>query len=278
MRKITIISTKNAKMNTVETAASTWGELREELQGQYDFSSLKAVDGLTKMSYESLDAVLPEGDTRIFLRPTKTKSGATAPDYSAMSFGEIREIIKPNEALKTFLSSYVEGKNWTQLKTDQLRQGVTEFFAAPAETAKEEAAEQAEESTVTEEQAVELNLLDKLILAKEAIAEIADLTAIQHLTEDADDLEEIQGRAEVVLEEIAPLEELLSLYLTPTEGVTGTVADIVQSVAVNKEQEEAERLAREQEEAERRAKEEAEAEEKRRIEAEIKEMNAGFED
>lgn len=126
MRTITIVSTKNSRIEKHESSATTWGDLKAEIQDKYDLENLKAVENVGKTTLEHIDAVLPEGDFRLFLRPSKTKSGA---DYRSMGFSELRAIIKKNDDLKAFLNANADnGRNWTQLKTVELQEGVARFF------------------------------------------------------------------------------------------------------------------------------------------------------
>lgn len=126
MRTITIVSTKNSRIEKHESSATTWGDLKAEIQDKYDLGNLKAVENVGKTTLEHIDAVLPESDFRLFLRPSKTKSGA---DYKSMRFSELREIIKKNDDLKSFLTASAgNGRNWTQMKTAELQEGVAKFF------------------------------------------------------------------------------------------------------------------------------------------------------
>jgi len=76
MRTITVIATRNGKIKKYETAVSTWGELKSLIQDDYDLSNLKPTENINKTTLEHRDAMLPQDDFRLFLRPAKTKSGA----------------------------------------------------------------------------------------------------------------------------------------------------------------------------------------------------------
>jgi len=76
MRTITVIGTQRPPME-YQTEATTWGQLKDLVQR--DFGSLNGMIAIVKESrvnLESEDAVLPEGDTTLFLTQTKIKAGA----------------------------------------------------------------------------------------------------------------------------------------------------------------------------------------------------------
>ena len=135
MRTITIVSTRNSNVSKVETSATTWGELKSEISGDYDLSQLTAVENINRTTLERDDATLPAGDFRIFLRPTKTKAG-----YSNYSFKELRQELKDNDKLKEVANNFAKesGRNWTQLNTEELRSIVSKFFGKTSETSVEE--------------------------------------------------------------------------------------------------------------------------------------------
>lgn len=74
-RNITVISTSTGANRTFTTSATTWGELKMEIQRYYDLSSLKATENINKTTLDYDDSVLPTGDFELYLRPGKTKSG-----------------------------------------------------------------------------------------------------------------------------------------------------------------------------------------------------------
>lgn len=131
MRIVTVVATKGGQVKKYETEATTWGALRDIIQGDYSLSNIKATENINKSTLEHVDCALPEGDFRVFLRPSKTKSGGA---FDGKNFKEMRAIIAAEgEDAKKFLSAYRAGKNWTQLTTDDLVSGMNAYQnGAPA--------------------------------------------------------------------------------------------------------------------------------------------------
>jgi len=76
MRKITIVSTKIDGKTELNSGATTWGELQTELgANSIDSNNMKAMEKVSKVTYDSAAAVLPTGDFVLFLTPGKVKSG-----------------------------------------------------------------------------------------------------------------------------------------------------------------------------------------------------------
>lgn len=73
---VTIISSRMDSNKTINTAASTWGQLKGELSSQgIDVSGMRAMVQQTKVNLENDNAVLPENNFTLFLTPGKIKSG-----------------------------------------------------------------------------------------------------------------------------------------------------------------------------------------------------------
>ena len=127
MRKIVIYSTKGGT-GVIETEAKTWGEIEsqvEQIVGSLD--NLVATENKNKTTLAHRDAILPEEDFKIFLRPSKTKSGISTVD---MSFKDLRKFIESQgQPCKTFLNLAAKdfGKNWTQLTTQELQYFLGEY-------------------------------------------------------------------------------------------------------------------------------------------------------
>lgn len=127
MRKIVIYSTKGGT-GVIETEAKTWGEIEpqvREIVGSLD--NLIATENKNKTTLEHRDAVLPEEDFKIFLRPSKTKSGISTIN---MSFKDLRKFVESQgQPCKAFLNSVAKdfGKNWTQLTTKELQYFLGEY-------------------------------------------------------------------------------------------------------------------------------------------------------
>lgn len=81
MRKVKIYSTVGAS-GTIETNVRTLGELKPLLsQREINFSGMKMLVGETRNELGVDEAVLPEGDFKLYLMPEKTKSGV---DFDAI--------------------------------------------------------------------------------------------------------------------------------------------------------------------------------------------------
>lgn len=74
-RKIKIYTT-NGMPGTIETNVSTLGELKPILrQREVNYEGMKLLIGETKNELSQDEAILPEGDFKLYLMPAKTKSG-----------------------------------------------------------------------------------------------------------------------------------------------------------------------------------------------------------
>lgn len=131
MRKIIVYSTKG-KSGSFESDAKTWGEIQSDVKKIVgDLDNLIATENVNKTNLGHQDSVLPEGDFKIFLRPSKTKSGAT--DFSSMSFRECRAfIIDKGQACKDYLNAEAKksDRNWTQLSTEELQTYLSSYYGS----------------------------------------------------------------------------------------------------------------------------------------------------
>ena len=122
MRKIIVYSTKG-KSGSFESNAKTWGEIQSDVRRIVgDLDNLIATENVNKTNLGHQDSVLPEGDFKIFLRPSKTKSGAT--NFNSMSFKELRTFIaEQGQPCKDYLNVEAKksGRNWTQLSTEEMK-------------------------------------------------------------------------------------------------------------------------------------------------------------
>jgi hypothetical protein len=76
MRTITIAAMNLGTPVEITTAASTWGELKNDLaNNNIEYNNMKAMIRETETSLEGNNAVLPTGDFVLFLTPDKVKSG-----------------------------------------------------------------------------------------------------------------------------------------------------------------------------------------------------------
>lgn len=198
MRKVTVWSTKGKKKSVYETEAKTWGELQTVINEDYDLNSLKATENVNKTSLEHVDAVIPEGDFVLFLRPEKTKSGA---DVNSMSFKELRAEL--TDADKAQLKIDLKGRNWTQAKTSELKDFLNNRATTPppAEAAKPASPAKAEAVEVEE------NEVEKPVTHEERVAKAKSL--LQEVRDDSDD-DELIERLAIALEEIDSVLEMVS--------------------------------------------------------------------
>ncbi len=122
MRKIIVYSTKG-KSGSFESDAKTWGGIQSDVKRIVgDLDNLIATESVNKTNLGHQDSILPEGDFKIFLRPSKTKSGAT--NFSSMSFKELRAFItEKGQPCKDYLNVEAKksGRNWTQLSTEEMK-------------------------------------------------------------------------------------------------------------------------------------------------------------
>lgn len=123
MRKVIVYSSKGQR-KSYETEASTWGELKQLIEFDYDLSNLQATENINKTTLEHVDAKLPEGDFVLFLRPIHQKAGY---DFDTMSFRELRNML--DDDIKNHLSNLYPSKSWTQLSTNELREGLESYYS-----------------------------------------------------------------------------------------------------------------------------------------------------
>ena len=125
-RKIKIYTT-NGMPGTIETNVLTLGELKPILRlREVNYEGMKLLIGETKNELSQDEAVLPEGDFKLYLMPAKTKSGV---DFDNM--GENIEVIwekvenievkldKVLDLLRTPISAPVSGSQTTLSAEDQ---------------------------------------------------------------------------------------------------------------------------------------------------------------
>lgn len=222
-RIITVVATKNGKitkflqntetLHLIKVVAGkpdeslgiveeikTWRVLKNILLSDgYDLQNLKATENVNKTTLEHIDAVLPEGDFRLFLRPSETKSGGF--DVAGKGFKDLRALVTTDE-IKNHLNTIVPGKNWTQLSTADLAKGL-ESFGGSSTTSAPTVQEVTNDVTAVAEtgEEVKLNPLGKAKLAKQLIEEVCK--------EVEDEDSEICERVEMATDELDTLIELL---------------------------------------------------------------------
>ena len=164
MRKIIVYSTKG-KSGSFESDAKTWGEVQNDVRNIVgDLDNLIATENVNKTNLGHQDSVLPEGDFKIFLRPSKTKSGAT--DFSSMSFKECRAFIADKgQACKDYLNAEAKksGRNWTQLSTEELQKYLSSYSGSKSSSSSKTSAKatKAAEEVSEEDLAREFNEIKK---------------------------------------------------------------------------------------------------------------------
>lgn len=118
MRKIKIFTTKGTPdVITVADDVTTWAQLKPLVKAQVgSLDNLQATENIGKTTLIQDEAVLPQGDFILFLRPKKTKAGA---DYSTMDRKQLAASL--SQAQKDQLKAET-GKNWTNCPTETIRE------------------------------------------------------------------------------------------------------------------------------------------------------------
>ena len=102
-RKIKIYTT-NGMPGTIETNVSTLGELKPILrQREVNYDGMKLLVGETKNELSQDEAILPEGDFKLYLMPAKTKSG--------VDFDEMEETLERIENKLDMMLSKLDSKS-----------------------------------------------------------------------------------------------------------------------------------------------------------------------
>lgn len=112
-RTIKIKTDEQAKLLTVETSATTLGELKREVNINWNNTSVVVKD--TKISLPFDDSVLPSGNTLLFVFPQKSKSGAYSYKEAKAKIKALKKAgyfipfnytIASTEVLNKFLEAY----------------------------------------------------------------------------------------------------------------------------------------------------------------------------
>lgn len=163
MKTIKVLSTKGKRVTNVETEATKWGQLQEDLKANgLEIEGMKAIVFENQTTLESPDAVLPvglningtliEGFT-LFLTPIKTKSGADVKSYKELK-AEIKKLRENNDDAKAFFGNY------TQMSTEDLRKLLSSFLKKSNGGVKPASAKVEEKVESCEPEAEEINLDD----------------------------------------------------------------------------------------------------------------------
>lgn len=103
-RKIKIYTT-NGMPGTIETNVSTLGELKPILrQREVNYDGMKLLVGETKNELSQDEAILPEGDFKLYLMPAKTKSG--------VDFDEMEETLERIEDKLEMILSKLDNESY----------------------------------------------------------------------------------------------------------------------------------------------------------------------
>ena len=103
-RKIKIYTT-NGMPGTIETNVSTLGELKPILrQREVNYDGMKLLVGETKNELSQDEAILPEGDFKLYLMPAKTKSG--------VDFDEMEETLERIESKVDRILSKLDNESY----------------------------------------------------------------------------------------------------------------------------------------------------------------------
>lgn len=74
-RKVTVASSSSNRAKQYETSATTWGQLKNEIS-ELLTGDLEAIVNPGHVTLSQDNSVLPTGDFKLYLIPTKNKSGA----------------------------------------------------------------------------------------------------------------------------------------------------------------------------------------------------------
>lgn len=241
-RKIKIVPTRGEK-KTIEFEGNTWKELRSVIERNgYDLNNMKCVESIFRHTLEHDEAIIPDGDFKLFLMPYKSKSGAL--DRKEL-FLEINKIKEKDPASKSYFG------NITQIKTEKLQELLDNYHGT------DKAVDKKKRNRVdkTVGQAI-ASVVDSVKTAKEADPKEDTLYEEVKKMSDSDKLYLIiklltDIHASTVNK---PLVSESEVEVTPVKSQ----AEIEEEERIEKERKE----AKEREEKERKEKEEREAKEK----------------
>lgn len=203
MRKVTIYSSNLGNGLSFDTDVTSFGQLQTVfMEKGVSYNNMKVVIGETRVTLEHPDAVLPEGDFKVFLLPMKTKSGK-------MSRTEIYNEIKKlkNEKGDAFVKENFG--NYTQTSSEDLVRKLANIKKPLAKSLSEE--------EISEEEVCEQKVSDYAILLeiKEQLSfltsEVSKLVAnISSSSQDEDENDDDINYKETVYEKEA--EDLLNYF------------------------------------------------------------------
>ena len=185
MRNIKVYSTSGRTNVNLATEATTFSQLKNELDGQgISTSSMKCVIGESKLTLESDNAILPETDFTLFIMPKKTKSGA---DYSNMSRTECYAAIKGliETQGETASNHFNSEKNYTNKTTSDLKELLNSFTGTS--NTEEVSNDTTTETSTTTNEGVDVSVVRQAVDLLESFqSEVEDATDIDDV--DMEDL------------------------------------------------------------------------------------------
>lgn len=124
-RVISIYSSRGEKASKIETDVTTWGALRKLIKEKgYEVDKLHASENVNKTTLEHVDAVLPEGNFTVFMRPKQTKSGA-GKRSKGVDLKGLKAIVKEDTVSSDNGKAYYSG--YSSMKLDELAGLVDKF-------------------------------------------------------------------------------------------------------------------------------------------------------
>ena len=193
--KVTVYSTKGQQKYEHVSTATTWGALKEELFGLFDFNTLNATENITRRDLSVDTATLPEQDFVLFLRPRDTKSGSYLP------YKEAKAIIKENKNLQEAIK-IAYATDYTHLSTGQMNEAIQRFSDVKGEEGEKGEAYTEEEE---EEEAIgeAINKLLNEYFSDKGIAEVCvkitySKSQSNFLTEEELELQRLQKEADEI--------------------------------------------------------------------------------
>ncbi len=114
------------KATSLESDVTTWGDFSDILESYgYSIESLHATESVNRTDLVQSQALLPQGDFVLFLRPKKTKSGGPLTD--GKSFKELRDMLSLDQVLKDNVCNYIAtnlNKNYTRASSIELAKAI----------------------------------------------------------------------------------------------------------------------------------------------------------
>ena len=195
--KVTVYSTKGQQKYEHVSTATTWGALKEELSGLFDFATLNATENITRRDLSVDTATLPEQDFVLFLRPKDTKSGAS------LSYKAAKAIVKKDRTLQEAIKT-AYATDYTHLSTAQLNEAIERFGDINAAEMKEDDCDESDDYTKEEKEigeAINKLLVEHFSNKKFAGVYVKIVYAISEpnpLTEEELELQRLQKEADEI--------------------------------------------------------------------------------